>query len=109
MATAASRDRILDRTRALIHEGEKPTVGRIAEAAGISRASFYRAFDSRDAVLHALELAPEPATRERILEAALNMVGSSGLASLSMEELADSARVSRATLYRLFPGKAALF
>jgi AcrR family transcriptional regulator len=109
LGTATARDRILDGTRALIDKGEKATVGQIAEAAGISRASFYRAFDSRDAVLQALELAPEPATRERILEAALNMVGSSGLASLSMDELAERAQVSRATLYRLFPGKAALF
>ena len=107
MATA--KDRILDGTRGLIDRGEKPTVGRIAEAAGMSRASFYRAFDSRDAVLQALALAPEPATRERILEMALNMVGSSGLASLSMDELAERAQVSRATLYRLFPGKSALF
>src|ERR671937_695212 len=32
-----------------------------------------------------------------------------GLAKLSMDELAAQAGVSRATLYRLFPGKAALF
>ncbi len=37
------------------------------------------------------------------------MVGASGLAALSMDELADRADVSRATLYRLFPGKPALF
>jgi AcrR family transcriptional regulator len=37
------------------------------------------------------------------------MVGAHGLAALSMDELADRARVSRATLYRLFPGKSPLF
>jgi AcrR family transcriptional regulator len=52
---------------------------------------------------------PERGARQRILEAAMNMVGTSGLAALSMDELALKAAVSRATLYRLFPGKAVLF
>ena len=81
----------------------------IAHAAGVSRSSFYRAFRSRDALLAALEVSPEPGARERILDAALAMVGAHGLAALSMDELADRAQVSRATLYRLFPGKSALF
>jgi AcrR family transcriptional regulator len=37
------------------------------------------------------------------------MVGVQGLGSLSMDDLADRAGVSRATLYRLFPGKPAVF
>ena len=81
----------------------------IAHAAGVSRSSFYRAFRSRDALLAALEVSPEPGARERILDAALAVVGAHGLAALSMDELADRAQVSRATLYRLFPGKSALF
>jgi AcrR family transcriptional regulator len=36
-------------------------------------------------------------------------MGRSGLNALSMDELAARADISRATLYRLFPGKAALF
>src|SRR5207244_13274222 len=36
------------------------------------------------------------------------MVGADGLGRLSMDELADRAGVSRATLYRLVPGKAGL-
>ena len=79
-----------------------------ARAAGVSRASFYRHFPSRDALLEALEVAPGPAARERILGAAVDAVGALGLRGLSMDDLADSAGVSRATLYRLFPGKAAL-
>ena len=81
----------------------------IAAAAGVSRASFYRAFESRDALLEALDIEPEPGARERILEAALKLVGTHGLTALSMDDLATEAEVSRATLYRLFPGKAALF
>jgi AcrR family transcriptional regulator len=84
-------------------------VDQIANAAGVSRTSFYRAFESREALFGALDLAPEPGARERVLEAALVMVGARGLSSLSMDDLADQAQVSRATLYRLFPGKSALF
>lgn len=79
-----------------------------AAAAGVSRASFYRHFKSREALLAALDVAPEPGARERILASAVEMVGADGLTALSMDELADRAEVSRATLYRVFPGKASL-
>ncbi len=81
----------------------------LAAAAGVSRASFYRVFRSREALVEALDLQPEPGTRERILDAALKLVGGHGLSALSMDDLATEAEVSRATLYRLFPGKSALF
>ena len=100
--------RILDRAPALLARRPQATVGDLARAAGVSRASFYRHFPSRDALLSALDVAPEPATRQRVLDAAVEMVGARGLRALSMDELADRASVSRATLYRLFPGKAAL-
>lgn len=108
MATR-TRDHILARAPGLLAKGEKPTVAQFAEAAGVSRASFYRAFESRGALLEALAVEPEPGARERILEAALVMVGARGLTALSMDDLATQANVSRATLYRLFPGKAMLF
>lgn len=104
-----ARERILAGAHGLLARGENPTVDQIAAEAGISKASFYRAFGSRRAVLEALQVEPEPGTRERILESALAMVGAGGLAALSMDELATRAGVSRATLYRLFPGKPALF
>jgi AcrR family transcriptional regulator len=93
----------------LLAGGGSPTVAELAAAAGVSRASFYRAFESREALLEELDIQPEPATRERILDAALELIGAHGLAALSMDDLANQAEVSRATLYRLFPGKAALF
>lgn len=93
----------------MLAAGGKPTVADFAKAAGISRASFYRHFKSRETLLEALEVTPAPRARERILAAAADLVGAQGLTGLSMDELADRAAVSRATLYRVFPGKAALF
>src|SRR5260370_12431494 len=107
--TRGARERILTGGGGLHAEGEIPPVGQVTAAAGVSKASFYRAFDSHRALLEALQVEPEPAAQERILEAALAMVGAGGLAALSMDELAVRAAVSRATLYRLFPGKPALF
>jgi AcrR family transcriptional regulator len=104
-----TRDHIIEKAPGVLAKGENPTVAQFAEAAGVSRASFYRAFESRGALLEALAVEPEPGARERILEAALTMVGAHGLTALSMDDLATQSNVSRATLYRLFPGKAALF
>ena len=104
---AVSR-RILDRAPGVLARGGKPTVAEFARAAGVSRASFYRHFKSREALLEALDVTPEPGARDRILAAAVDMVGAQGLSALSMDELADRAEVSRATVYRVFPGKSAL-
>lgn len=81
----------------------------MAAAAGVSVRTLYRMFGSREALLSELDREPPPAARARILEAALGLVGRRGLADLSMDDLAAAAGVSRATLYRLFPGKPALF
>jgi AcrR family transcriptional regulator len=108
-AAAMRRERILTRARTLLASQDRATVAEIAAAAGTSKAGFYKEFESRAALLDALRLDPEPVARERILESALEMVGAHGLTALSMDELAARAAVSRATLYRLFPGKPALF
>ena len=81
----------------------------LAAAAGVSRATLYRLFGSQQHLLQELGLEPLPSVRSRVLDTALDLVGRHGLAGLSMEELAVAAGVSRATLYRLFPGKEALF
>jgi AcrR family transcriptional regulator len=81
----------------------------LAARAGVSRATLYRLFGSQQHLLAELGLTPPPTVRSRILDTALELVGRHGLAELSMDELAARAGVSRATLYRLFAGKEALF
>jgi AcrR family transcriptional regulator len=93
----------------LLARGEHPSVNEIASAAGVSRTTFFRVFGSRAGLLEALELEPEPDSRDRVVEAALSLLQTSSLADLSMDQLAEEAGISRANLYRLFPGKAALF
>jgi AcrR family transcriptional regulator len=93
----------------LLSAGGQPSVKEIAGAAGLSRTTFYRTFPSRAELLEALQLQPGPDTHQRILEAALQMLRTQTLSNLSMDELASAAGVSRANLYRLYSGKAALF
>jgi TetR/AcrR family transcriptional repressor of mexJK operon len=86
-----------------------PSMDQLAAAAGVSRATLYRLFGNQQHLLQELGLQPPPTVRSRILDTALELVGRHGLAELSMDELAARAGVSRATLYRLVPGKEALF
>src|SRR5271156_4548009 len=44
-------------------------------------------------------------TEERILTAALGLIGRRGVRRLGMREIAEAAGVSRGTLYRYFPSK----
>jgi AcrR family transcriptional regulator len=102
------RREVMAAARALLAEDPAAPVGRIADRAGVSRATFYRHFGSRSALLAAVEWEPRPNARTRILEAAQEILVRSSLAQLRMDELARAAGVSRGTLYRLFPGKPAL-
>lgn len=92
----------------LVKTNGSPSVDEIIAAAGISRATFYRLFDSRDALLRELQIAPPESSRSRIMAAAMEVIGERGFATLNMDELAVAAEVSRANMYRLFPGKGAL-
>jgi AcrR family transcriptional regulator len=105
-----TRTRILAAARRLSRSGRRrPTLTEVARAAGVSRATVHRVIGSRAQLLSAIEIDPDPATRDRALAAALELVGEVGLTNLSMDGLAVRAGTSRANLYRLFPGKAALF
>lgn len=91
----------------LAHDAGAP-VGEIADRAGVSRATFYRHFRSRESLLESIELEPRPDSKSRILAAAKDMLLTTSLAELSMDDLAKAADVSRGTLYRIVPGKGAL-
>ena len=101
--------RILDAAVDVLAVNPSASIDVVIDAAGVSRATFYRHFHSRRELLAALDIQPDPDARQRILGAAIELIGRDGLRGMSMDELATSARVSRASVYRLFPGKAALF
>jgi AcrR family transcriptional regulator len=108
-ATTEPRARILRAAARALASDSRASVAAIADDARTSRATVYRYFPSRSELLAALDLEPDPATRDRVLGAAAELVGRDGLRNLSMDELAAAAGVSRASVYRLFPGKTALF
>ncbi|HET9852798.1 MAG TPA: TetR/AcrR family transcriptional regulator [Candidatus Limnocylindrales bacterium] len=102
------RRQVMSAAREVLAGDAGAPVAVIADRAGVSRATFYRHFGSRASLLRSVELEPRPDARARILAAAKDMLLTSSLAELSMEELAVAADVSRGTLYRLVPGKPAL-
>ncbi|MGA8017167.1 MAG: helix-turn-helix domain-containing protein [Candidatus Dormiibacterota bacterium] len=104
-----TRDRIVLAARRGVHDGRIPSMAAVAEAAGVSRATVHRLIGSRADLLRLLEVEPDPTARERVISQAVDLLGRGGLASLSMDELAERTGISRANLYRLFPGKATLF
>jgi TetR/AcrR family transcriptional regulator, mexJK operon transcriptional repressor len=109
MPVDSSRLQAVDAARRVCAGGRQPTMDEIAAAAGVAVRTLYRLFGSRLALLREAGCAPAPTPRDAVLEAALELVGRRGLAELSMDDLAAAAGVSRATLYRLFPGKSPLF
>src|SRR3977135_1685147 len=108
-AAEKRRERIMHEASRLLSRDRQSSIDAIAPPPGVSRTTFYRAFPSRAELLHALEVQPEPDTRQRVLDASIRMLRTQTLKELSMDALASEAGVSRANLYRLFPGKPALF
>jgi AcrR family transcriptional regulator len=102
------RRQVMSAAREILAEDASAPVAAIAGRAGVSRATFYRHFGSRESLLRSVAIEPQPAAETRILTAARDMLVRQSLEQLSMEELAAAAGVSRGTLYRIIPGKAAL-
>lgn len=102
------RRQVMSAAREVLAEDAAAPVAAIAGRAGVSRATFYRHFGSRESLLRSVALEPQPPVEARILTAARDMLVRESLDQLSMEELATAAGVSRGTLYRVVPGKAAL-
>jgi AcrR family transcriptional regulator len=86
-----------------------PSMDEIALAAGVSRAALYALFGSRAELLDAIGAEVPPSVEERILVAGGEIVAERGFGGLSLDDVAQRSGVSRATVYRLYPGKAALY
>jgi AcrR family transcriptional regulator len=102
------RRQVMSAARDILARDAGAPVAVIADRAGVSRATFYRHFGSRESLLESIELEPRPAAKARILAAAKDMLVTTSLAELSMDDLAKAADVSRGSLYRIVPGKGAL-
>lgn len=89
------------------------TMARLAEVSGVSRATLYRRFGSREAILQRLADDPaldvqelsRPDIPTRILQAARSMFTRFGLDGVTMEQIAQEAGVGSATVYRHFGSK----
>src|SRR5919197_2957360 len=103
-----SRDTVLAAVRRACAGDTCPTMDELAAEAGVSRAAFYRLVGNREALFEAIGVEVPPTPRDRILASAAELLAEHGLGQLSIDELAARAGVSRATLYRLFPGKPVL-
>lgn len=85
----------------------------VGEMAGIPVAELYEGILERT-VLESLwsegsRSVSKPATRQRILDAALEVFSEKGFRVATMDEVADRAHVGKGTLYRHFENKEALF
>ena len=100
---------MLAKVAAAFAGGAAPSMDEMALAAGVSRAALYGLFGSRAALLDAIGADVPPSVEERILVAAGEIVAERGFGGLTLDEVAQRSGVSRATVYRLYPGKAALY
>lgn len=92
------------------------TMERLVEATTVSRATLYRRFGSREAILqrlaaeHALDVAELslPDIPTRIVQATRIVLNRTGFANMTVEQIAQEAGVGPATVYRHFGSKEAL-
>ena len=106
---------ILAAAAALLSEHGESTAVRIdaiADRAGVARGTLYRYFPAKATIFAALAdeagiavPAEGPTTRERILEAAADLVLRAGFTATTMEQIAERAGVRPPTIYRHFASK----
>lgn len=91
---------------------QETTIRDIAEAAQVSPAAIYNYFKNKDDLFRslnipeALDLHPEyDRTRAEVMRAALFLFGSRGFQKTSMKDVADTAHISKATLYKFCESK----
>src|SRR2546429_8370985 len=104
-----TREAVLQAARVLLERDRAASVHDVASAAGVSRATVYRLFGSRDGLFQALDLEPDPDARQRLLAGALELLDRDGLGRLSVGEAAGAAGGPPASPERLLPGQAAPF
>ncbi len=105
MADMQTQERIIAAAQALLAGADSAaalTVGQVAAAAHISRATLYRYFPDKATLLRACapatHLSEQPSTRERIIRATIQLVGERGLHASTMELIAERAGISRSGL-----------
>ena len=91
---------------------EETTIRDIAEAAGVSPAAIYTYFENKDQLFDSLnipeakELRPEyERQRAEVLKVALLLFSSKGFQKTSMKDVASTAGISKATLYKYCESK----
>src|SRR5438067_5999949 len=107
------RDRILETTRALLDQRDdvRPvTIGQVAAAAHVSRATVYRYFSDRTALLQAagatnggVQRPVDP--RGRIIEAAFEVFAERGLHAATLADIANRAGLTLSGLHWHFKNK----
>ncbi len=112
------RRAIIERIRPLIEERgyDAVSVDATAKAAGIAKATFYRAFPTKEEVRQALlaaGVAPEQLDardgREALLDAAMEVFAAQGYTGATVGAIAQAAGMSKAGFYWHFESKEAVF
>jgi len=106
---------ILATTRQLLETNPEAafTMDQLAEKSGVSRATIYRRFGSRTALLQtiasedglSIDELDTPDIRERILSATRKLLANAGSVSFTIEQVSVEAGVGVATIYRHFGNK----
>ena len=110
------RERILDAAMHLVESRPGDfTMARVAEGAGVSRATVYRRFGSAEGLRSALctgrgadASLDQWGHRARVLDAALSEFARAGVHGATIQGIADRAGVSPMTVYNHFDGKEGL-